>query len=869
MPRHRTRLAVALVSLAVIGLELVLMRSLSLRWWHHFAYLAISVALLGFGASGTVLALLWRVVEGWWREWMAGAALLFALSIPAARWAARVVALDVPYLAWDLGQVVQVGLLELLLFVPFLFAGAVIGLALMDEPKRIGGHYAANMVGSGLGAVAAVLLMHVLPTEHLFIVMAGAAFLAGAIVVPWYRPGGVAAVLLTAIALIHLYALAPRDPLFSPYKTLPQTLAMPGTEVLYQDEGPLGRIDVVAGPALHYGPGLSLAWTDPLPPHVLMILDGDAASGIYDVADRDGWRFLDYTTKAAAYHLRPVGRVPRGGPPGPPRVDRHVEPPTARRRSLARQAAQAPRVDLRSTAGLANDDARRAGSPAAPESDPADVLVVGAGGGADIGLARYHGAEHIVALEMNPDVIEAMTGPLAGRGGRIYQAPGVEVAAMEARGYLASTGRRFRLIQVPPVEAFGASGAGLYAAQESYLYTVESVGAMLDHLAPDGVVCLTRWAQEPPRDGLRLFDTARAALERRGLEPGPRLAMIRSWVTVTVLASRRPLKGAETDRLRAFCTSRRFDLCYLPDLAADEVNRYHVLARPYFAEGATALLSPRRETFLEEYPFAVGAVTDDAPYFSRFLKWGRLDELADQLGRRVRAYLERGYLMLAAALVQAVGLAVVLILVPLVPRAAGLRGVAGKGASLAYFLLIGLGFLALEVGFLQRFILYLAHPVYSAAVVISAFLVFGGLGSLVSRYWGVGPRQVGVAAAAGVVSLGAVYLVHLDGWLAATQGASVTVRFLIAAGLVAPLAFAMGHMLPSGMRQVGWAAPTVVPWAWAVNGTASVIATVAAPLAAMHVGFRWVGLAALACYMAACVTAWRLPQQARPTAVAP
>ncbi len=845
MPRHRTRLAVALVSLAVIGLELVLMRSLSLRYWHHFAYLVISVALLGFGASGTVLALLWRVVEGWWREWMAGAALLLALSIPLARWAARAVTLDVQYLAWDLGQAAQVGLLELLLFVPFLFGGAVIGLALMDEPERVGGHYAANLVGSGLGAVAAVLLMHVLATEHLFIVMAGAAFLAGAVITPWYRAGGVAAVLLTAVALIHVYALAPRDPLFSPYKTLPQTLAMPGTEVIYQDEGPLGRIDVVDGPALHYGPGLSLAWTDPLPPHVLMILDGDAASGIYDVADRDGWRFLDYTTKAAAYHLRPVmkeGSAERC----------HSEEP--------RPAGTTKNLAVR-TASRRDSSALQAGPQNDSITAAADVLVVGAGGGADIGLARYHGAERVVALEMNRDIIEAMTGPLAGRGGRIYQAPGVDVVPLEARGYLASTGRPFRLVQVPPVEAFGASGAGLYAAQESYLYTVEAVGAMLDHLAPDGVVCLTRWVQEPPRDGLRLFDTARAALERRGLAPGPRLAMIRSWVTVTVMASRQPLTESETDRLRGFCASRRFDLCYLPDLEEDEVNRYHVLERPYFAEGAAALLSPRREAFLEAYPFAVGAVTDNAPYFSHFLKWGRLGELAEQLGRRVRAYLERGYLMLAAALVQAVGLAMVLILVPLVPRAAGLRGTPGKAASLAYFLLIGLGFLALEMGFLQRFILYLAHPVYSAAVVISAFLVFGGLGSLVSRTWGVGPRQVGVSAAAGVVVLGAVYLMHLDEWLAATQGEPMAARFLIAAGFVAPLAFAMGHMLPSGMRQVGWSAPTVVPWAWAVNGTASVIATVGTPLAAMHIGFRWVGLVALACYAAACFVAWRLPQQ--------
>jgi len=249
MPPVRTRLAVGLVSLAVVGIELVLMRSLSLRYWHHFAYLVISVALLGFGASGTVLALLSRRVEGWWREWLAGAALLFALAVPAVRWLARAVPLDVQFLSWDLGQAGYVGLLELLLLVPFFFGGAVVGLALMDEPRRIGGHYAANLVGSGLGGVAAVMLMHVLPAEDLFIVMAGAAFLGGAIIMPWYRPGGVAAVLLTAVGLVHLYALAPREPLFSPYKTLPQSLAVPGTEVICQDEVRPGAESSVHRPA--------------------------------------------------------------------------------------------------------------------------------------------------------------------------------------------------------------------------------------------------------------------------------------------------------------------------------------------------------------------------------------------------------------------------------------------------------------------------------------------------------------------------------------------------------------------------------------------------------------------------------------------
>lgn len=206
-------------------------------------------------------------------------------------------------------------------------------------------------------------------------------------------------------------------------------------------------------------------------------------------------------------------------------------------------------------------------------------------------------------------------------------------------------------------------------------------------------------------------------------------------------------------------------------------------------------------------------------------------------------------------------LAVVLILVPLAPRAGELRGAPGKAAGLAYFLLIGLGFMALEIGFLGRLILYLADPVYAAAAVISSFLVFGGIGSLLSRAWPLSPRQVASVAAAAVLAIGATYLLRLNAWLVGTQGEALWIRFLVAAGFVAPLAVAMGHLFPSGLRQVGLAAPAVVPWAWAVGGVASVIATVATPLAAMHVGFARVGLVALGCYAAAGVLAWWLPQR--------
>jgi hypothetical protein len=795
MPVARTRLGLWLVSAAAIGLELGLMRGLSFQLWSHFAAMIISVALLGFGASGTLLTVVRRGVAGSEKGWLAGLALAFSLSIPLTWWAVQRVPLDVQFLAWSPSQAGNIMLVQFLLFVPFLLAGGFVGVALMDRPERIAGHYAANLAGSGAGAVAAILLMFVLSTTQMMTALAGAAFAAGALLVPWRQRRGAAVVVAGGAALVSVIVWLPMRITMSPYKMLAQSRTWAGTTTLARVEGPLGRIDVVAGPAIHYAPGLSLQYTRQIPPHALMITDGDQTSPVYDCKHLEDWTFLDYTTAAVAYHV-----------------------------------CTRPRV-----------------------------CVIGAGGGADVGLALYHRSPRVVALEMNGQVIGLMTGPLAGRGGSVYRAPGVRVINQEARGYFASTGETFDVIQLPALDAFGAAGAGLYASQESYLYTVEAFDAALDHLAPGGVLCITRWARVPPREELRAFDTAAEALRRRGLDPSRHLAMIRSWATVTVQAFVEPISERQAEAVREFCRRRSFDLCWLPGLQAADVNRYHLLERPYYYEDCLALLGPQRERFLADYAFDVAAATDAKPYFFHSFRWRSLPALAGQLRGTTPAFLEVGYLVMVAALIQAVVLAVVLILLPLAPGIGGIRGAAGKATVLGYFLLLGAGFMLLEMGFLQKLILYLAHPIYSAAAVIASFLIFSGLGSQVSGYWRA--RRAIMWAAAGVVLVAGLYVAGMDAWLRATQSQAVWVRFLVAAATIAPLAVLMGHMFPAGLRLLGGGSAGLVPWAWAVNGFASVVATVAAPLVAMQVGLPRLGALAIVCYALAGVVGQRLGGQ--------
>jgi hypothetical protein len=221
------------------------------------------------------------------------------------------------------------------------------------------------------------------------------------------------------------------------------------------------------------------------------------------------------------------------------------------------------------------------------------------------------------------------------------------------------------------------------------------------------------------------------------------------------------------------------------------------------------------------------------------------------------AFLELGTLMSIAALAQGVAAGVVLILVPLAVRVRWLARARRRTAVLGYFLLLGLGFMLLEIGCLQKLILYLAHPIYSAAVVIAGFLVFSGLGSLASSRWGPRPRRALPAAAAVVALLAVVLFFVLDDWLAWSQGWPLAARFAVACATIAPLAFAMGHLFPVGLRQVGLSEPGLVPWAWAVNGFASVVAAVGTPLLAAEVGFSRVVLAAVLCYaLAGIVSRW-------------
>jgi hypothetical protein len=307
---------------------------------------------------------------------------------------------------------------------------------------------------------------------------------------------------------------------------------------------------------------------------------------------------------------------------------------------------------------------------------------------------------------------------------------------------------------------------------------------------------------------------------------------------------------AEIAAVRSFATDRQFDLAWYPGIGANESDRYNRMAKPTLFDAAVALLGPGRSEFLANYRFDIRPATDDRPFFFRFFKWNLLPQLLALHGQSGLVFVDAAYLVVILALLQAVIASVVLILLPLIGLRHGTRHtVPGRLRVATYFLLIGFAFLFIEMAFIHRFSLFLGHPLAAIAATLAGFLVSAGLGSGISKrvaaHW---PEQAIVLAIAAIVSLGAVYAMMLPPLFGGLMGLSLSAKMAVAVALVAPLGFVMGLPFPLGLGRVSDSAPGLVPWAWGINGCASVVAAVMATLLAMHVGFTTVFALALGLY---------------------
>jgi hypothetical protein len=311
------------------------------------------------------------------------------------------------------------------------------------------------------------------------------------------------------------------------------------------------------------------------------------------------------------------------------------------------------------------------------------------------------------------------------------------------------------------------------------------------------------------------------------------------------LASRQPIANDEIEIIRSFLGENGFDPVYFPHIQSAEVNQINVLPEPIYHDLFTAILHDPTAVYAD-YRFAIEPATDDRPFFFHFFKWQQTPEILAALGQTWQPFGGSGFFVLVALLILVAAASAVFIIGPLL-----LRRVRHRRLSVSipfwrlrvfiYFASLGLAFLFVEIPLAQRFILVLGQPVTALAIVIFTLLLFSGLGSLTVMRWHL-PR-----ALIALVSLISIFPLLLEPVSALALRGPEWSRILLTMAVLAPLGYLMGIPFASALRLVETVDPELVPWAWAINGSFSVISAVLAVMVALTWGFSivlWSGAAA-------------------------
>lgn len=809
----RRALGVFLLSLATLLLELALTRVLSVALWYHFGFLVVSTALLGFGASGVILAV-WRHLreDADLDTALVWAGVGFGLLALGGFWAVQRIPVDPLAVLDDRRQLLFVPLASLVLALPFFCSGLALALLFTRGSGQIHRLYAADLAGAAAGCGLLAVVMPWAGGSGTVVAAAGLGLMAAATFGLGRRP-------LLPLGLaglgVALLAVAPGADRWLPIRVTEAKVPLPYPPI-HTAWNTFSRIDVIERPAR---PDLGL------PAMRRFIFDlGTAATGSPDLrpdvrsylaehpADAEYRSGIAYVGKA-----RPSVLV-LGSGGGAEVVDAlhfgaravtavEINPIIT---SLVRDGMrdfwgglfQQPEVRLVTEEGRSFVRRSR-------ERYDAIVSVHTISNAAVASGALALSEDHVLTREAFEDYLDHLTPD----GVIHFTRPEPQLPRLVATAREALTARG-----IPD------------AAARVVVYRIR----------PDD------WEREH-------FGAARQAFEAG-------LLVKRSPFTEAELAGIGRLLGVRPDS-----GPPPAEFLYAP------------LTGPATAPYVELLTTPDLPGFYRRQTRQLQPATDDRPFFNHHTRWRSLNATAvtDLLQQKALGSMLLGDRPLAEVallvlLLQTGAIAAVLMLLPLWRGAGAGWRVRGWAGYLAYFGSLGFGFIAVEIALLSQFTLFIGQPVYTYAVVLASLLLFTGLGSGLSGRFARVPHL-----ALGRLLPLAVVLIILLGMVrgpvfAAALGWTLPARIGTAMLLVLPLGIVLGMLFPLGLWIVAAEAPALVPWAWGVNGFLTVIGTVAAQMLGMTFGFTVVLAIGAAGYLGAWL-ALRVPPggNSQPTAATP
>jgi len=751
---------VAISSFAALLLELALTRLFSVVLFYHFAFLAISIALLGLG-SGGVFAYLGKTWLGRFstRTLLSWLCVANAVVVPIV----LEIVLHVPVsLSLSRANFLRLTAIYLASALPFFITGLEFSILFARESQHISRLYGADLLGGALACLGVVPLLNWLggPNTVLFAAVMAAA--AGAV---WSANVNLRKLTLALVAFLLLVIAANYSG---------RLIDVVYAKGLFRDKA---WVEFARWNAI------SRVEVDRQGDAKAVVIDADASTYIMN-ADPKQWQGTEWqkdlmsAPPALANILRPYG----------------------------------------------------------------EYAIIGPGGGVDVLRAVANGSPSVTGIEINPIIANTvMRGRYADYSYHLYERPEVHIQVTDGRSFVRNAKQKFDVVQMTLVDTWASTAAGAFALSENSLYTVEAFREYFDHLKPDGMVAITRWEFRQPREALRVISVAMQALHEQGVENPARNFIVVSegdldedGIPVVVLAKKSAFTAEEEEQVRAHLAGNPALVALY--LASDpEDNPFSALiARndPY--------------AFAQDYPYNVAPVNDNAPFFFFTLKPDQILHQTD-LSQGIDWKVNMGVVVLAMVLVISC-VAVLAFLV--IPLAVGGGRKQEHPIRLLYFVVVGLGYILVEIAFIQRFVLFLGHPTYALTVVVFLLLLSSGAGSLASRKW-LDQTQRAWLPLAFIAGALLLYVFTLPGLLNVLMGLPFGAKLLVSAVLLVPLGFAMGMPFPTGLRALARIPvpefpaagknefqENAVEWAWAMNAGSSVLGSVLAMVIAIQFGLN-------------------------------
>jgi hypothetical protein len=760
-----------LTSFAALLLELALTRLFSVVLFYHFAFLAISIALLGLGAGGVLAYLLKsRLTRIPTRNLAAGLCMVNSVMV----FLVLETVLHIP-VTFEVSGInfLRLTAIYLAAAVPFFLTGILFSVVFARETKRIPLLYGADLGGGAVACMAVVPLLNWIGGPNTILMASAALTVAAAVWAPTQNGRRVAGAFLAAFLMLIAGNLSDR------------------------------LIDVVYAKGIFRDP----AWVE--------FARWNALSRV-EVDRQDQAKTVVIDADASTYIM-------------------NVEPEHV-------QGTPWERILLSRPPALANVLRPRG-----------DYAIIGPGGGIDVLSALAGGSPSVTGIEINPIIADTiMRGRYATYSKHLYQRPDVHMHVTDGRSYLRSSEQQFDVVQMTLVDTWASTAAGAFALSENNLYTVEAFSEYFEHLRPDGMIAITRWEFHEPREALRVVAVAMDALHGLGIANPARHFIVASegaldedGIPVVVLAKKSPFTVEEEAEVKTHLARySQLRPLYLPSEPA----------RNPFGD---LIASNDPYAFARQYAYNVAPVNDNAPFFFFTLKPSQILG-HENLRAGVDWKVNLGVLVLLLVLAISLVAVVAFLILPLALHTGRMRQ---SPLSLLYFVAVGLGYIMVEIAFIQRFVLFLGHPTYALTVVIFLLMLSSGAGSLCSRRWLPRTQLAWMPITLVVLAL-LVDVFFLPQWLAAWVGLGFYYRIVISGLLLAPLGFVMGMPFPTGLRalavgpvvEVSGAlsdADNAVEWAWAMNAAASVLGSVLAMVIAIQFGLNVTLACGVAVYLLA------------------